>query len=465
LNREFLQENNDDPEARQETARTYAQLGSIHQLLGEPKEAEKLLRQGLELSEGLVKEFPDQPEYRVDLAHRYQDLGSLLGDTKPQDAEEAYRRGLALLKEVVAHSPGVPDYRDSLASTQNSLGAQLSRANRPLEAEAAYREAIDIWQELATADPDAPKYQSNLGGTYSNLGMILMHRGQRSRSLLGASTVGLMGSTSAQAPLLTACALLPERVEELPRAQHLTTQAIDHQHKALKVFPRNTMYRKYLANHYDLLGAIEKRLGDYGEAERAMRESKNIRERLVDDFPAIPDYRSELGGVLNNLAIIQLLQGKLAEARRSVEDAIAHQQAARKMNPEAPLYRQYLRNHYWNRADILVLQGEHGEAVRAAAELSAVFPDSGGDHFDAAGFLARCMPLAEKDATLPEEKRKELVQTYADQAMQYLRDGAAKGPMDAANIQRRPAFEPLRSRADYKALMAELEAKPKPAPR
>jgi tetratricopeptide (TPR) repeat protein len=465
LHRELPHDSTDDPEVRQELARTNRRLGRIYQLIGERQEAEKLFRQAVDLSKSLSDEFPTQAEYRNDLADYYGSLGHLLRDTKPREAEEAFRQGLALQKEVIAVFGGVPAYRSSLAILHNNLGMLLDSAGRTREAEESYGQAQEIWLELAAADPDNPEYQVALGGTHSNLGKILMFRGERSRLAFGASTVGLTGSTLGQGPLLAASALIPERLEELPQARRLVKEAIDHQHKALRVRPNYTQSAEYLGIHYDNLGAIEKRLGHYGEAEKALRESKRVRELLADNFSATPDYRHQLGGVLNNLAIVQKYQGNLAEARRSVEQAVTHQQAARKMDPNAPLYQQYLYNHYWNLADILVLQGEHGEAVRAAAELAGVFPRSGEKHVIAAWFVARCLPLAERDATLSEGKRKEVVQTYADQAMRYLRDGAAKGPVNVEAIQDWPAFEPLRPRADYKKLLAELQARGKPAPR
>jgi tetratricopeptide (TPR) repeat protein/predicted Ser/Thr protein kinase len=465
LNQEFLQEKSDDPEVRQETARTHDRLGLIHLSLGESQEAEKLMRQAVDLSKRLAEEFPDRPEYRDDLAKYYDNLGLILGTARPREAEAAYREGLALRKQLVDGRPGVPAYRDRLANLHNNLGSLLSGINRTREAEESYRQAKEIWLELAAADPDAPEYQGALGGTYDNLGRILMYRGERPRVILGASTVALTGSAPAPGPLLAASALIPERVEGLPKARQLVEQAIAHQQKALKMRPLNTLDRAYLARHYDLLGAIEKRLDQYGEAEKAIRQSQAVRQRLADDFPATPGYRTELGGVLNNLAMIQKDQGKLAEARRSMEEAITHQQAALKIYPEDRPSRQYLYSHHYNLADILVDQGEHAEAVRAAAKLADVFPDRGEYQSHAAWFVARCMPLADKDAGLPGEKRKELVQAYADQAMRYLRDGIAKGGVDAVFVRRHPGFEPLRARADYKDLVAGLAAKAKPAPK
>jgi serine/threonine protein kinase/Flp pilus assembly protein TadD len=459
LNQQFLQEKSDDPEVRQETARTYSRLGYIRQLLGEDAEAEKLYRQALALSAGLADEFPDRLEYRVDQAHHYGYLAHLLTHRRPHEAEEACGRGLALLNEVVARSPGVPEYRARLANLQDQLGSVLSQLNRSRAAEASYRQALEIRQGLAVADPDAPEYQSDLGSTFHNLAHLLMNRGERSRAALGASTVALAGSPGAGGPLLAASALAPERIEGLPQARQLISGAIAHQRKALEKEPGNTNYRTFLARQYDLQGAIVKRLDDLGEAERAIRESAAVRQRLADEFPAIPRYQSELGGALNNLAIIQKRQGKLAEARRSVEQAITRQQAARKMSPENPVYRQYLYNHYWNLADFLVLLGEHAAARTAAAELSAVFPERGQEQITAAWFVARCLPLAEKDAALPAEKRRELVQRYGDQAMRYLREGVAKKGLDSTGFYTmKEGFDFLRSRADYQELLPALEA-------
>jgi tetratricopeptide (TPR) repeat protein/predicted Ser/Thr protein kinase len=464
-NLEFLQEHSDDPALRQETARTCDRLAGVQMRLGQPQEAERLLRQALDLGEHLADEFPAQAEYRDDLAGYYGSLGFLLTDTRPREAEEALRHGVRLMKEVAARSPGESKYRSKLAIVLNSLGSLYLRTDRTREAEESYRQAQEIWLELATADPKEPKYQAGLGATYCNLGHILMGRGEQSHAVLAASTVGLLESLLAHGPLLAASALLPGRGEELLRARQLLNEAIDHQQKALKVLPYNVVYRAFLARQYDVLGAVEKRLGQLGEAEKAIRQSRAVRERLADDFPAVPDYRCELGGVLNNLAIIQKYQGKLADARRSVEEAITHQQAARKMNAEAPRYRQYVYNHYWNLADILVIQGEHAEAVRATAELSRIFPDRGGNLVHAAWFVARCMPLAERDAGLPEAQRKALVQTYADQAMRYLWEAIGKEGVDTAYVKTEPALEPLRKRSDFARLLAELEGRAKPAPR
>jgi hypothetical protein len=97
-------------------------------------------------------------------------------------------------------------------------------------------------------------------------------------------------------------------------------------------------------------------------------------------------------------------------------------------------------------------------AAAAAADLARVAADPAKDACKVAGFFARCVPVAEKDANLAEATRKGLAQSYGDRALEALRRAVAKGYKDAAHLQKDPALDPLRGRDDFQKLLAELEA-------
>jgi hypothetical protein len=67
-----------------------------------------------------------------------------------------------------------------------------------------------------------------------------------------------------------------------------------------------------------------------------------------------------------------------------------------------------------------------------------------------------------KDDKLPEGKRKELAQSYADRAVEALRQAVARGYKDAAHLKKDPDLDPLRGRDDFRKLLAEVEAAAKP---
>jgi hypothetical protein len=248
--------------------------------------------------------------------------------------------------------------------------------------------------------------------------------------------------------------------------------------KLVADFPDVPGYRRGLADAYNRLGLLmalmpSVKLADgfnglsllrgltprWKEAEQYHREALAIRKKLVADFPTVPDYQSELGASLNNLAMVRKERGDLAEARQLLEQAVGHQRAARRTNRGNPTYRLFLRNHYLELSDVLVRMKEHAGAAKAAAELPGAFPDGWQEYHRAAGFLARCVPLAETDTRLPESRRKEAARSYADQSMRMLRHAVQKGFPGRKTLGADSTFGPLRPRQDFRQLVDEVPAK------
>ena len=106
-----------------------------------------------------------------------------------------------------------------------------------------------------------------------------------------------------------------------------------------------------------------------------------------------------------------------------------------------------------------MLLGEHGAAAKTAAEAPRLFPDSWEERVRAAEF--RCVPRAQKDGRLTEEQRRTVAQTYADQAVAWVREAVAKRCKDTGQLTKPEAFGPLRGRADFRELVRTLEEKAK----
>src|SRR5262249_3712002 len=149
---------------------------------------------------------------------------------------------------------------------------------------------------------------------------------------------------------------------------------------------------------------------------------------VVDEFPKVPVYHNELGSAFANLARLLRDQGRLVDARREAEQAVRHQRTALKLLPGHPRFRYSLASHYAILAETLVRLEDHSAAVQTAADLPRSFPTHEPAYRQAAGFLARCVLLAERDATLPADKREALARAYGDQAIALLRRGFVHGP-------------------------------------
>src|SRR5262249_39706501 len=91
--------------------------------------------------------------------------------------------------------------------------------------------------------------------------------------------------------------------------------------------------------------------------------------------------------------------------------------------------------------------------VRAAADAQAVAESAaatGQELFLAANVFTSCMSLADKEGPA--------VEWYARRAVTTLRKAAARGFRNAERLKSSAELEPLRSREDFRKLIAELEA-------
>jgi hypothetical protein len=75
-----------------------------------------------------------------------------------------------------------------------------------------------------------------------------------------------------------------------------------------------------------------------------------------------------------------------------------------------------------------------------------------------AELVARSIGAAQSDLALDEPTRERLSDEYGRRAMAWLYRARQHGLKDAAPLESDPDFQPLRSRADYQELLAQLKS-------
>jgi serine/threonine protein kinase/tetratricopeptide (TPR) repeat protein len=445
-------------------------LGNEFRDLGKPTEAEQSYGKALAIQEKLANEFPASPYYRLELAGTHNNLGMLFrqqGDVV--QAEAHHSKALALRKQLADAFPRLPQCRRDLARSHANLGVLRMGQGKYREAEAHYRQALELQKKLVTEFPGVPDYGYDLGASHFNLG-VLMSGLRNPGAALGQYRQGIELHKKltedfprvpeyrhALATSQTGLARLLRALGEPAEAETVFRQALAIETKLAQAFPNVPAYRSELARIQSSLGLLLRVQGRWVDAEESFRQALSLQEKLTAESLS-PQSECELGGILNNLAMLRMDQGKLAEAARLLRQAVAHQKAALRSYPRHPTYRQFLRNHYAHLAETLVRLGEHREAARVAEELSEVSGNPA-DSYDAACYLARCVPMAEKDAARALGNSKELAQSYADRAVQLLGEAIQRGWKDANRIRKDSALGPLRQRADFQKLLADLQEK------
>jgi tetratricopeptide (TPR) repeat protein/predicted Ser/Thr protein kinase len=382
----------DDPELRHETGRAFRRLGNLQSWQGQPARAEASFRRAVALQERLCRDWPRVPAYRHELANSQHNLGQVLRNQEQHaPAEEALTQALDVLRQLIREEPDEPGFQVDLASASNSLGVLLSGLHRPKEEEEAYREAIRVLAELTRRFPEEPEHRFRLASARNNLAAVMEGTSRRGEA------------------------------EAILKQNEATLRGLVARH------PDELRYRSRLALTLSHLGDLLVNDRRPGEAERAYGEAAKLRRRMADDFPYSPHYKRELGDALKHLGVLAGKRGEGAEACRLLKEAIDHQQAAVRLAPTSQAYRRTLCAYHVTLAETLLQAGNHAEAAEAAAASARRSSQGCGEHFQAAWLLARCAPLAQRDASLAETSRRELALAYATRALRSLWHACLKG--------------------------------------
>jgi tetratricopeptide (TPR) repeat protein len=261
--------------------------------------------------------------------------------------------------------------------------------------------------------------------------------------------------------------LLPLVHDELRKlaAQKLAQEVIDFGvSKAIgQQLTDKTIYTRFaqmiLARTYYNLGLLTSDAQRPAEAEAAYRGALGLQKQLAADFPKVASCQNDLAGRLVKLANLNQQRRQFAAAVQLLEQARPHHQAALAADPKNATHRQLHRNSLRVMAECLLGLADHARLATTAEELGGLGYDPATDTYNAACYLCRCVALADKDPQLPETRRKELAQNYADRALALLRQAIVRGYEDPAHMKKVPDLQPLRARDDFKKLLADLEAR------
>jgi tetratricopeptide (TPR) repeat protein/tRNA A-37 threonylcarbamoyl transferase component Bud32 len=429
------------------------------------------IRTAVEIREKLLREDPKNTsqQYLLGLslgilAINYQNEGSLcLQTSRLAQAVTACQRSIDLWNRLAKLQPLTPQSRNGLAISYNLQGLVHHTAKQWDQAEVAYAEALRLRKELAATDPSAQNYQHNLGQTYNNLGVVY------------------------------AATRRPEQAETHYRASAAVFE------KLRTAYPTEISYQNELARGWNNLSLLYRATDRLGPAEAAARKVLAIYEQQVRANPKAANFAATLGWSQSNLGLrlmeadkpqesldwfsqaIGTLEGVLkkvdhhAEARGNLRDAHCRRaQALTRLGryPEAL--------QEWDRAmgladdmsralvrlqrdGTLATKGDYVQATAEAKALAEQSPGSADILYDAACVYALASGAVHKDAKLAAAEREQLAEPYADRAIELLRQAAAKGYQDVAQLKRDKDLDALRARPGFQKLLADLEKPTPPA--
>jgi tetratricopeptide (TPR) repeat protein len=448
-----------DTEDQRALGALYFTRGWVNYTHGRPGPSEADYRAALPIREELVQRRPGVPRYLFEYVWTLNNLGLLYSTTEQwEKAAEPYQKALPLVERLNHDHPEVAQYEAFHAFSLHGLGWVYLNTGRLDEAEKVYKKALPIRRKVAREHGDIPDHKKYLAELLSQMGV------------------------------------LRERTDKLAEAVTLHGEARAIREELCQRYPRVIQYKEDLAWTYYNLGVAQRKLGRRPEAEEAYEKALLLWKRLMDEHPRQPRYAVRVAAVHATWGDLLLNFGDPQAALDRYGLALAIVDPLHRQSPDFVEAAKELRDASWGRALALGRLGRHREALAdwdralplangqtreqlrfqraptlaalgdhagATADVEAAIKDaaspSGEVLFEAARVYALSASSAGADAKLAQVERAALAERYGARAADLL--GRAEkadyfqGDGRRDLLQKDKAFDPLRSREDFKQLL------------
>jgi tetratricopeptide (TPR) repeat protein len=188
------------PDYRFQLATTFNQLGLLYvRGLKKLPEGMAALEKAKALCEQLSTEFPEEPEYRSELAQTFTNF--MFRAEYSEDYEQAVAEGeraVPVLEKLVHDHPLVADYQFRLAFVLSNISAAQGNRRQLDRALVAAEKGLTVAEQLLRAHPDVPAYRNRVAFNRQARASVLALQGdfrKAASELEAAETHALEGMT------------------------------------------------------------------------------------------------------------------------------------------------------------------------------------------------------------------------------------------------------------------------------
>jgi serine/threonine-protein kinase len=374
--REFAAESGSSAEARAAVAEAHGRVGTILARIGQPEDARASFQRAVDLYEGLAADHPDRVAYRIARAgYRHKIAVIDLRAGRLAEAEKALRENLEVQRRLADLAPADPEAGRAPATTLTVLGNLLRRLGRGQDADSAYASAEDDVRRLAARPSAGPADRAALADVLFDRAQLQSDIGRSAEAepryretiailerLVAASPRGAL-ERNHLARARRGLAYFLSEAGKTAEAEAAFRAAIAEGKQLAADFPAVPGYRSELADTLSNYAISCAGSGRYQEAEAAFRDDLALARQLAADFPTVASYRSGLAASLVNMGATYTISGRREEAAASDREAIAIFRGLASEFPDVPDHKASLGRTLFN-LSLLLADGARREALR-----------------------------------------------------------------------------------------------------
>ncbi|MEM1068496.1 MAG: serine/threonine-protein kinase [Planctomycetota bacterium] len=397
-------------------------LGFLHGMIGQPKEAERILQEGERNLQSFKPEKKDKQTWQMLRARLLRQRATLFSEqSREKEASACYEASLAIRRQLVAAEPEVIEHKSELAGTLNDYGTLIGYLGNVDQSEAATREGAELQELVVKSKPEGAFELYRLASMYTNLAYILQATDRADEAIevyeqseplfrqLAAEGANIVVFQSGLASTLNNLGLLHGGLQNFDKADAYYREALKIKERLVVNHPLSVDFKVSLGGGYSNFGGYHLRKGD---AEASL-------EWFGRSVDTLGEVLNENPGQTTALAFSRAAYANRASAFRELErhlEAASDYLSASEHQPD-PNQRRSMTHRY---AQSLALGGKHQAAITEADKLEAT-AESDRDFFDLCFIYALSVTSVEDSETLSQENREQLITDYTQRAVKSLR--------------------------------------------
>ena len=279
------------------------------------------------ISSSRICATPQASTYTRFLANHYEGLAEAqvsLGQARA--AIDSWARSRALREELVKTHPEVERNRLDQARTEQQFAISLSRLNRPADAIAPYTRARNLLEPMVQKHPEDVERRSMLGGVLNDLGLALAATGHAAEAMdafehaiehqrFARERAPDVASTRDSSPIIT----LTEQCSSYSAGERQRRKSRSRRRPMLReavvrAHPKVIEFQSDLIASLDSFGMFHVRGGNPSQALGFLDRARKLQQQLCESMPENPNLQIRLGGVLNDYGMALKGLGRHREA-------------------------------------------------------------------------------------------------------------------------------------------------------
>jgi serine/threonine protein kinase/WD40 repeat protein/thioredoxin-related protein len=434
---EFVSQRSKDPDLQEDLAAAYERLGRITADLGAKQEAIQAYENALEIRKDIATVKSDDLVLLRAIGALHHAIGQIQRDMgNSAAAGQSFDEATSALRRVVRQTDNKVDPLSELAGVYSDTGRLHAQNHEPLKALTDYTTAFTLQRQLIKDNPTHPK----LPQFKYELAEQLSRAGEQQ----------------------TEIGLLVEAVK-------LHEEALGLLQKLVKDHPRHEKrnnFQRALAASYESIGNVFDRQESTAAALSMYAAALPIREQLAHENPAVTDYQTELAQCYLARGLLQAKGKDAAAASRSLQQAIERQGVAVGTSPQVASYTRALARMHQELGAIQRQLAQPDQALasfRAARALLEKSPTGAQatDLYALARVRAVCSALIGRGKASLTPAEKSEGNRDAGLAVEALAQAVAAGFRDVERLRQDSDLDLLRTRADFKGVVKQLQDKVK----